>query len=1324
MVVAGILSTIVNAIINHAIGKESEHISNKIREKLGRDPAKMAFGTALNQAFAELEKQHPQWVSSNFDASFFAREGAPILAQFLFMNGRPDPGELAERWANSLNIRNTEHRTHYISELEPIAADFLRDLAQQLKQQEALRDLNESRALDQIAQDMQIVCQHLEAEKATSGTRQDYLRWLIERNLYLDPRGTFQTQRQVQLKLNEIYISLQAQSGEARYPGDTTSPNDRRSLREEFSDFQAETDPPLLLTEQRAGKRERSQRRLENQSGANKTGEVLELAEVIARHDRVVILGDPGSGKTTLLRYLALRHASASWSGQEDAGEGLGKVRFPFLLRVAEYAENGIWKRQSLSDFFPDSCTIHDCPRRGLADLFQNELEKGECLVLLDGLDEIVSADERSGVVRQIEDFVRRHGSKGNRFVVTSRIAGYANVPLGEPFKHYTIREMNETQIQRFLERWCNAVEDSQTPELSSQERARTAQREIDGILQAIQRPGVHRLAVNPLLLRILALIHRTGAKLPQKRIELYKLAADTLARTWRTAQGVAEAELYKESALLKEDYLTPLLSELAYWLHTNKPTGIATEHEVYEVLGEAWARMNELHWDADNPHPGIQAEIRTFLSAVHTHTGLFVERAPKRYGFLHLTFEEYYVARYLVAHSRKRARLIREHLHRPRWEEPILLAIGFVGLDYPHESSELVETAILAQGEGATELGFAPSPYEDLLGCDYLFALHCLGDNIPVRRGLMEQLTRRLASEYIYRSGSARFSRYVQALNETFAQLAGSESAHSFVPHLSAELQDGQLPVRMRSDAATMLGILDSSSFEVLHVLVSALQDGQANVSVRSAAAIALGQPEIASTTVTEALLTVLQESQIEAEVRRYAAWALGRHRPGVLFGRVTEVLLAVLQDSRVEIEVRSTVAWSLRRLNVSPEAVTEALLAVLQNSQVEAEVRRYAVWGLGRYRPVASPTRVIEALLTVLRDSQVEAEIRSAAIITLGRLGAHFSLITDTLSAFLRDSSIEIRVRSNVVIVLGDQEPSSAVTEALLAILQDSQIEAAVRSNTATALGQVGDSSPAVISALLAVLQDSQIEARIRSNAAAALGRLGNTSLEVTGALLAALQDKRGNARVRGTAATALGNTGFSSPAVTRALLAVLQADHVENRVRGNAATALGNLGDSSQAVISSLLSVLRDGQGDARVRVNAALSLELLGQEKVLSTPEIASVLCSIFHKTVRRNEEWSTRRDLAQVLSQLHHINDEILAVFWQGLLDQNNEVRNACTQALAQVGKRQSALRSLVEKRLVEVIDDPAYEIRDKAENRPAYDYAYQGLWLLVADNQT
>lgn len=183
--------------------------------------------------------------------------------------------------------------------------------------------------------------------------------------------------------------------------------------------------------------------------------EVLELSEVVALFDPAVILGDPGSGKSTLLRYMALKHAEALRDGRAEAGMDLGKTRFPILVRIAEYAEDGAWREQSLSEFLARCFIRHDCPKRGLADLLQNELEQGNCLVLLDGLDEVVNAAERLGVVRQIEDFVRRHSHKANRFVITSRIAGYRSAPVGEPFTHYTVREMNVAQKRRFLEHWC-----------------------------------------------------------------------------------------------------------------------------------------------------------------------------------------------------------------------------------------------------------------------------------------------------------------------------------------------------------------------------------------------------------------------------------------------------------------------------------------------------------------------------------------------------------------------------------------------------------------------------------------------------------------------------------------------------------------------------------------------------------------------------------------------------------------------------------------------------------------------------------------------------
>jgi NACHT domain/HEAT repeats len=972
-----ILAAIANAVFSYVIESNGGKLENWARDKLGRETTKRAFKEALLVTFRHLKEQHPQWVDEHFDASFFEHEGAPILAQFLIRDGHPDPSELAARWADSLNIQQLEQRSIYTRELEPVAADFLNDLSHQLKSRADLRELNNSRAFEQFNESLQALRQKLGAEKATFGTRRDYLRWLIERNLYLDPRGTFQTQRQVQVKLDNVYVTLQAQRDNA------PSTTDRFVLDEELTNFEVMEATADLSAEEIENKHEERQLRLEDTVNTKEPAERLALSQIVTCYDRIVILGDPGSGKTTLLRYLALKHAEALWNGRIEADKELGIARFPLLIRIAEYAEDSTWKRKSLSDFLADSHILHDCPKSGLVDLLQTELENGNCLVLLDGLDEIVSADERLGVVKQIEDFVRHHIRKANRFVVTSRKAGYRNAALTNPFVHYTVQEMNETQMSHFLERWCQAVEDTETPELSVQERRKVAKRETDSIMKAIRAStGVRRLATNPLLLRTLALIHRTGAQLPQKRIELYKLAADTLARTWRTAQGVPE------TALVKEEYLTPLLSKLAYWLHSNKPTGMATEREVYDVLGEEWARINDLQWNADDPSPKIKEEIKKFLIAVREHTGLFVERAPKRYGFMHLTFEEYYAARYLVARNKVRAKLIRQLLNQIRWQEPILLALGFVGLDYPSEASELVETAILAEGEEAQEQGFTSSPYEDLLCQDYLFSLRCLGDNIPVRPGLLNRLVERLARELLHYTGAAQFRRYRKALEESLNYLEGSKGFSELIQILLPHLGTTD-PVVLPRLSMTLVKLSEQSP-GVITALVTALHDEDTHV--RYGAASSLGQLDREKVTpeVITALVTALHDE--DAHVRYGAASSLGR-----------------LDKEKV-------------REKVTPEVIT-ALVTALHDE--DARIRYGAASSLGTLKQDLS--EVIDILREALRYAK-EERICAISANLLGKLSHGDETTCETLIYGLLNENNNVSDSCNrALVLLGNRFPAT---------------------------------------------------------------------------------------------------------------------------------------------------------------------------------------------------------------------------------------------------------------------------------------------------------
>ena len=923
-----ILMKIADKVFGYIMSKTGMDI--KVRQILGLDPTKKAFAHALGQSYDNFKRQHPEWTAALFDSSFLENEGSEVIAQFLMPGGNPSASDLANHWAKSLNVQGSERKTIYVRELEPLAVDFLETLRQALVNEPNLRELADSRALQQLTNDLSAIRTQLGAGQATPGTRQDYLRWLIERNLYLDARGTLQTERQVQVKLDQVYISLLAQR---EY---TPGAVDRRILEKELTELEKRITHSPMLAEEIEGLREEIFARVEGAKIGSGTAqqEVLELAAVITKYDRLVILGDPGSGKSTLLRYLALRHAQALWDGRTEVDTELGTARFPLLIRVADYVEADAWKVKPLSDYLYDACRLHECPGVGLADLLQAELAQGNCLIMLDGLDEIVNSDERRTVVERIQDFIRYHDGVSNRFVVTSRIAGYRSASLGEPFAHYTVQEMNELQIENFLQRWCPAVEASQTPDLSVEKRQATAQVEIDEIMEAVRtNPGVERLAANPLLLRTLALIHRAGAQLPQKRIELYKLAADTLARTWRISSGVSEAAL----ALVKDEYLNPMLSKLAYWLHANKPTGIATEREVNAILGEEWARINGLPWDADDPNPAVKTQVDGFLIAVREHTGLFVERAPRRYGFMHLTFEEYYAARHLVARSRTRAKLIREHLHDARWDEPILLALGFVGLEYPDEAAELFDTAIFAEGEEAKDLNFSPSPHEELLGRDFLFALRCLADNIPTNPARMRHLIERLTQELIYNSGSAKYQKYRRLLEDRLHSLKGSKVTFHLVAQfrtaLLGSLRDENAGVRAR--AAASLVRLGNTQPDVVTALLNSLRDE--NEYVRSTALRSIiNLDHIVPDILTD--LSSLLTNSTSWVTRMETADLIGSHGPDE--ASLREALMSGLLDE--DNDVREACVMALAQLGMrfpqSTSLITQALIGTFDNPEFDS--------------------------------------------------------------------------------------------------------------------------------------------------------------------------------------------------------------------------------------------------------------------------------------------------------------------------------------------------------------------------------------------------
>ena len=889
-------------------------------------------------------------------------------------------------------------------------------------------------------------------------------------------------------------------------------------------------------------------------------GERLGVGEALRRCPKwVVILGGPGTGKTTLLSYLALKFAR----GEAKEALGLDEERLPVLVPLRELARKD---RTLTAADLPALCMSLDLAKQCPEGFFEKRLKDGKCLVLLDGMDEVTTPEARQWVAEQIEDFVSCY--PGNRFVVTSRPAGYGGVALGG-FTQLTVCDFDRKEIEAFARQWCGAVEAAVRGARDATSKAvarREAGREAEKLVAAIRASDrVRRLVVNPLLLTIVALVHRYRATLPNRRVELYDECTQVLLGHWDEAKGIA--------GRLDPARKRRVLEPLAYWMH-EEGVREADGGQVEKVIARALPAVGQ-----------DGARAAEFLKSIRERSGLLVERGLGVYGFSHLTFQEYLTAGHLINRGEEGRATLLDHLHDPWWLEVTLLYAGM------RDATPLIRELL---GER-----------EDLFKNDLFLAARCLVDVVDVDSDVVGEVLSRLLEAF--RAGA--FEGWRDRAGESLAALSSSPAAPRVAESLVGLLVDREADVRGR--AVEALDRLGQATPEVVEALVSRLGDEEAGV--RGRAAEALGKLRQATPEVVKALLGLLNDE--EADVHRRAAFALGKLRQAT--PAVVEALAGLMGDE--EWDVRRRAASALRRLGQATPKVVATMVGLLGDEEAgvrgraaealgklgqatpeivdallgqlddeNAGVRRRAASALGKLRR-ATP-EVVEALLNRLGDEN--AVVRGRAAEALRELGRATPEIVKSLLGRLGDENAVVRWRvASALGQLGQATPE--VIRALLNRLGDEEVD--VRGSAAGALGWLGQATPEVIEALVGRRSDE--ESTVRGRAAEALGRLGRATPEVIRALLNRLGDEE--AGVRESAAEALGQLGRATPEVIRALLNQLGDE--EAGVRESAAEALGQLGQATPAVVKALLGRL-DDRGEGVVNAFYVLRAE----------PEVVSAL----------------------------------------------------------------------------------------------------------------
>ena len=358
----------------------------------------------------------------------------------------------------------------------------------------------------------------------------------------------------------------------------------------------------------------------------------------------LALVGQAGSGKSTLLAHAARRAARRSLLAP------LGR-RVPVLIALRDHADL-IVASPGVSLAFVIRATAGERAGRERGGWWERQLRRGRCLVLLDGLDEVARPEDR----RAVADWTERQVAAfpGNRFVVSSRPYGLPD-SLGDQADVRVVRPLAAEQIRLFLDRWYLAAEryatspSSRADHRSVRARAQESATRLDVLLR--EHPALHDLAVNPLLLTMIATAHRYRGALPASRADLYAEICRVLLG--RRVPGGEQPEPLSWTAK------QTMLAVLAFQMMRDHVSSLPASR-ILEILRPLLDR-----------YPASVAG-ESLLDDL-AHSGLLAEAPAGRYAFSHLTFQEYLAARHVAA-APDLVKILADNVDDPWWHEAILL--------------------------------------------------------------------------------------------------------------------------------------------------------------------------------------------------------------------------------------------------------------------------------------------------------------------------------------------------------------------------------------------------------------------------------------------------------------------------------------------------------------------------------------------------------------------------------------------------------------------------------------------------------------------------
>lgn len=385
----------------------------------------------------------------------------------------------------------------------------------------------------------------------------------------------------------------------------------------------------------------------------------LALGRIDSKFRNIVLLGEPGSGKSTLLRYLAVVYAQKTYKKISQVSRKAPKL-IPILLPIREIADEILLRKKNICQAALGTLeSLEVTKSERFSKWLEGRLKRGKCLVMIDGLDEVAEKGDRKQVNRWVKQVIDRYPK--NYYLITSRHFGHDDSILKDVVI-LEVRELDLRYAEDFIHKWYLNKERMTRAVSAFRKKHRRNQnifwpqgsraRQAIGEEAAAQKnagisagsliskirshSSLARMAVNPLSLSMMVIVHSRGRQLPDSRSELYRVICDSLLSS-REGEGLSiQPNKSPEDSGLKLSKAQNFAVLQSLSLNLMKANSIEfSSQEISEMIVR---KISELTGE-EIGKPDV------FLEHIRKSSGLIVESSLGRNQFSHRCIQEYLAA-------------------------------------------------------------------------------------------------------------------------------------------------------------------------------------------------------------------------------------------------------------------------------------------------------------------------------------------------------------------------------------------------------------------------------------------------------------------------------------------------------------------------------------------------------------------------------------------------------------------------------------------------------------------------------------------------------